>query len=68
MTDARLADVTVAVNAMERDIRRYRTGVLDADEHRHSQDALRHLVAVRRTMEQWITARAMRASRQARAV
>jgi hypothetical protein len=67
MTDARMADVTVAVNGMERDIRRYRTSPLDGDEDRMSDTALRQAVAFRKSLERWITARALRASRQDRA-
>jgi hypothetical protein len=62
-----MADVTVTVNAVERDIRRYRTVRLDDEEDRLSETALRQSVALRKALERWITARAMRASRQARA-
>jgi hypothetical protein len=67
MTDMRMADVTVAVNAIERDIRRYRTSPLEDEEDRMSDTALRQAVAFRKSLERWITARALRASRQARA-
>lgn len=67
MIDARLADVTVAVNAIERDVRRYRTNRLGPDEDRMSLAALRELVAVRKAFERWVTARALRPSQQRRA-
>jgi hypothetical protein len=62
-----MADVTVTINTIERDIRRYRRDQIGPDEDRMSDTALRQAVAFRKSLERWITSRALRRATQARA-
>lgn len=65
MTDAALARALVAVEALEGAVRPYvaeRRRVEDLAEADSAVVALRHVVALRRALTDWITTRAMRAA------
>ncbi len=63
MTDTELAMRTVEVNQVELAARATLADDVDPAERHAAQAVLRHAVALRRTLEQWIVQRAIRAER-----
>jgi hypothetical protein len=65
--DARLARAIAAASETERAVRYHLTLVGDsASEHARGQDAYRHAVALRKSLEAWLETRAFRATQQER--
>jgi hypothetical protein len=62
MTDARLAQAVVEVNAIEREVRAHLAGISRTSaEGRAAEVALRQAVALRKPLERWWGERALRA-------
>lgn len=60
LTDARLAELTVLVNGIEREIRQYHEAATDPQERETAFTILRQSVALRKPLEKWIASRACR--------
>jgi hypothetical protein len=62
MTDARLAEMLVSVQAIERDVRAAHGAARDKSEQDAALVAVRQVVALRKPLEKWIAVRACRAA------
>jgi hypothetical protein len=61
LTDARIAEMTLLVNGIEREVRRCHEAATDPEEQQASLIAVRQAVALRKPLEKWIALRACRA-------